>query len=400
LKLTFKNFYFFFKVSKRNNTEIESDHQKPKRRFIFSEEQKDQLMTAFKYDPYPAVNQMEILAGKLGLQTRTVINWFHNHRMRIRYKNTSNLNGQLNMSECNSSSLNISSNYTNQLIESIKSGNNKSSSSSNFPSSSYNNSNNNNGRDKNLVKNEMSSNFFNFGYKNSQDENDEREEDGGHIDEDEEGDYEEDEDEDINYDQRFKKENKNLNDYEMNEIMMNYEESQDEHDDEENVDEHASGGAFKTLEKDANESSNSEPLRYVNNNSDDIDQEAEINSLYISQNDEKLNDHDREEMNKNKSDENNDDGDDEDEENDDFETKNCKNDKYSSRKGTNDWGSCCKQQNNEENMLKSNKRRKPHNPQKLSTPEDLASSSGAKSDSLLRSEKNNDEQNNNLTDKE
>ncbi len=73
---------------KRSNTEVESDHQKPKRRFIFSEEQKDQLMNAFKYDPYPAVNQMEALASKLNLQTRTVINWFHNHRMRIRYKSS------------------------------------------------------------------------------------------------------------------------------------------------------------------------------------------------------------------------------------------------------------------------------------------------------------------------
>lgn len=63
--------------------------QKPKRRFIFSEEQKEQLMRAFKYDPYPAVNQMEQLAARLGLQTRTVINWFHNHRMRIRYKSNS-----------------------------------------------------------------------------------------------------------------------------------------------------------------------------------------------------------------------------------------------------------------------------------------------------------------------
>lgn len=68
--------------------------QKPKRRFIFSEEQKEQLMRAFKYDPYPAVNQMEQLAARLGLQTRTVINWFHNHRMRIRYKSsTANLGG-------------------------------------------------------------------------------------------------------------------------------------------------------------------------------------------------------------------------------------------------------------------------------------------------------------------
>ena len=65
------------------------DQQKPKRRFIFTEEQKDQLLKAFKYDPYPAVNQMELLATKLNLATRTVINWFHNHRMRIRYKSTS-----------------------------------------------------------------------------------------------------------------------------------------------------------------------------------------------------------------------------------------------------------------------------------------------------------------------
>ena len=77
-----------FEVMKRSVADSESDHQKPKRRFIFSEEQKDQLMLAFKYDPYPAVNQMETLAQKLGLQTRTVINWFHNHRMRIRYKSS------------------------------------------------------------------------------------------------------------------------------------------------------------------------------------------------------------------------------------------------------------------------------------------------------------------------
>jgi hypothetical protein len=46
-------------------------------------------MKAFRFDPYPSVNQMELLAGMLNLATRTVINWFHNHRMRIRYKNTS-----------------------------------------------------------------------------------------------------------------------------------------------------------------------------------------------------------------------------------------------------------------------------------------------------------------------
>lgn len=76
--------------SNSNSAFNNSNGNKPKRRFIFSEEQKEQLMRAFKYDPYPAVNQMEALASKLGLQTRTVINWFHNHRMRIRYKTSTN----------------------------------------------------------------------------------------------------------------------------------------------------------------------------------------------------------------------------------------------------------------------------------------------------------------------
>ena len=82
-------FIFIFVALKRTNTEVENDQQKPKRRFIFTEDQKEQLMKAFRFDPYPSVNQMELLAGMLNLATRTVINWFHNHRMRIRYKNTS-----------------------------------------------------------------------------------------------------------------------------------------------------------------------------------------------------------------------------------------------------------------------------------------------------------------------
>jgi len=72
---------------KRNNAEVENEQQKPKRRFIFTEEQKDNLMRAFRQDPYPTIAQMNTLADQLGLAQRTVINWFHNHRMRIRYKN-------------------------------------------------------------------------------------------------------------------------------------------------------------------------------------------------------------------------------------------------------------------------------------------------------------------------
>ena len=54
-------------------------------------------MKAFRFDPYPSVNQMELLAGMLNLATRTVINWFHNHRMRIRYKNTSSTTNSNNL---------------------------------------------------------------------------------------------------------------------------------------------------------------------------------------------------------------------------------------------------------------------------------------------------------------
>lgn len=53
-----------------------------KQRVLFSPEQKEALKIAFTLDPYPNVQTIEFLANELELSTRTVTNWFHNHRMR------------------------------------------------------------------------------------------------------------------------------------------------------------------------------------------------------------------------------------------------------------------------------------------------------------------------------
>lgn len=55
-----------------------------KQRVLFSEEQKEALRLAFTLDPYPNVATIEFLASELGLSSRTITNWFHNHRMRLK----------------------------------------------------------------------------------------------------------------------------------------------------------------------------------------------------------------------------------------------------------------------------------------------------------------------------
>ncbi|XP_071094460.1 homeobox protein cut-like 1 isoform X3 [Haliotis cracherodii] len=57
----------------------------PKRpRVFFTEEQKDSLRQAYAQDPYPNQSTIEALANDLGVGVKTVINWFHNHRMRAK----------------------------------------------------------------------------------------------------------------------------------------------------------------------------------------------------------------------------------------------------------------------------------------------------------------------------
>ena len=57
----------------------------PKRpRVFFTEDQKEALRAAYHQDPYPNQSTIESLASELGVGVKTVINWFHNHRMRAK----------------------------------------------------------------------------------------------------------------------------------------------------------------------------------------------------------------------------------------------------------------------------------------------------------------------------
>lgn len=69
-----------------DNSDV-SDSPNPtvkKPRILFTEEQKEALKTAYAQDPYPSTQTIEELASTLRLSTRTVVNWFHNHRMRLK----------------------------------------------------------------------------------------------------------------------------------------------------------------------------------------------------------------------------------------------------------------------------------------------------------------------------
>ena len=55
-----------------------------KQRILFSEEQKEALKIAFTLDPYPNTTVMDFLSQELGLECRSISNWFHNHRMRLK----------------------------------------------------------------------------------------------------------------------------------------------------------------------------------------------------------------------------------------------------------------------------------------------------------------------------
>ncbi|KAG8196388.1 hypothetical protein JTE90_009603 [Oedothorax gibbosus] len=62
-----------------------SSAKKP--RILFSEEQKEALKLAYTLDPYPSTAVMEFLSAELDLSVRTITNWFHNHRMRLKQQN-------------------------------------------------------------------------------------------------------------------------------------------------------------------------------------------------------------------------------------------------------------------------------------------------------------------------
>lgn len=70
-----------------------------KQRVLFSEEQKEALRLAFALDPYPSVATIEFLATELGLVSRTITNWFHNHRMRLKQQSPHGSDSQLNRTD-------------------------------------------------------------------------------------------------------------------------------------------------------------------------------------------------------------------------------------------------------------------------------------------------------------
>lgn len=79
---------------KRKSTCEGSSSDKPgsqkKPRLFFSEEQKEALRSAYQRDPYPNQLAIEQLASSLDIGVKTVINWFHNHRMRAKQHQTCN----------------------------------------------------------------------------------------------------------------------------------------------------------------------------------------------------------------------------------------------------------------------------------------------------------------------
>ena len=70
---------------------------------FFSEDQKKSLKEAYSADPYPNQTTLEELASSLAVSTKTVINWFHNYRMRAKQQ-VSIPSSQSNPFNCQNSS--------------------------------------------------------------------------------------------------------------------------------------------------------------------------------------------------------------------------------------------------------------------------------------------------------
>lgn len=78
---------------KRRKGSIEDMNDCPlpqkKARVFFTEDQREHLRKAYTHDPYPNQARIEQLATELAVSTKTIINWFHNHRMRSKPRNMS-----------------------------------------------------------------------------------------------------------------------------------------------------------------------------------------------------------------------------------------------------------------------------------------------------------------------
>lgn len=79
-------FWTFSDKKRRSSSDQPLDMQIPQKkpRVFFSEEQKDTLRLAYAQDPYPNQSTIECLAAQLSVTPKTIVNWFHNHRMRAK----------------------------------------------------------------------------------------------------------------------------------------------------------------------------------------------------------------------------------------------------------------------------------------------------------------------------
>jgi len=67
-----------------SNPPSETGSLAKKSRAFFSEEQREALNIAFALDPYPSNSAMDYLSNELNLEVKSITNWFHNHRMRLK----------------------------------------------------------------------------------------------------------------------------------------------------------------------------------------------------------------------------------------------------------------------------------------------------------------------------
>uniref|UniRef100_A0AC34GUA2 DNA-binding protein SATB n=1 Tax=Panagrolaimus sp. ES5 TaxID=591445 RepID=A0AC34GUA2_9BILA len=81
-------------TSKRKSTSPDDDSPTPAKRTprfqrtVITDKQKEALYFIYQYEPRPSTGVIEQIAQRLGLSSRTVTNWFHNHRTRQKAKET------------------------------------------------------------------------------------------------------------------------------------------------------------------------------------------------------------------------------------------------------------------------------------------------------------------------
>ncbi|CAF1332437.1 unnamed protein product, partial [Didymodactylos carnosus] len=76
--------YALILALRRNYPEGNYEGSRPKRRCLFTEEQRRILKQIFEKEPYPSQQTLEQLVNELNLPMNKIANWFHNSRMRAK----------------------------------------------------------------------------------------------------------------------------------------------------------------------------------------------------------------------------------------------------------------------------------------------------------------------------